>query len=662
AAATDPLTSVLNAAKFPGIRPQDVAGAWALHAGLTGRINTVTGSRNVDEITQKFEDFSPFTWRQAFQTGGLYFQDSFRVTPRLTLNYGFRWEISGAQHNTNNLYTSPTYEHLLGPSREPFRPGVIDGVADPQIFLRPSPYKADRVNPAPNFGFAWRPSGEGLLGKLFADKTAIRASYGITYFDEGLNTVQIRAGFNPGILQTIHLSPGPAFAPGSLLLRQGSIPPPQVHPASFTFPMAQSLFTFASGLSTTRDRLHTPYVQSWTFRIQRELSPDTVVEVRYVGNKSTHAWHSYALSETNIFENGFLQEFIYTQRNLEISGPTANFANRGLPGQVPLPIFETAFGARGSQPALPAASGFTSGTFLNQLALGNAGGLSNTLATNQNYICRLVGNSLKPCADTGFNAPGPYPINLFRGNPFVLAGPVTLLDDNSYSTYNGLQLELRRSLSRGLYLGANYTWSKTLTDLFNLNSQEASDNYLTLRNRDLDKSPAAFDLRHAFTAYWTWDLPFGRGRRWLSSNALLDRIVGGWGISGTHRLNSGQVYRLISGRTTFNNLADSGVLLNGVTLEEVQDALRSFGPGPNRNAATSERRLVGADGRANPQFLQAPTAPGQLGQILFLYGTPLMLNDLALLKFVPITERVKFSFQIEALNAFNHPVLGPVNA
>jgi hypothetical protein len=60
-------------------------------------------------------------------------------------------------------------------------------------------------------------------------------------------------------------------------------------------------------------------------------------------------------NEVNIFENGFLQEFKNAQQNLAISqaAGVANFANRGLPS-VPLPIFEAAFGARGSQPALSA--------------------------------------------------------------------------------------------------------------------------------------------------------------------------------------------------------------------------------------------------------------------------------------------------------------------
>jgi len=536
---------------------------------------------------------------------------------------------------------------------------VLDGIRDPQLTLRPYTYSGDKINPAPNFGFAWNPkSGGGWMGKLLGPKTVFRGSYGINYYDEGLNTISNRVSNNPGTTQAISLIPGmPGFQPGGLSLTS-AIPAPAANPSSFTFPLPQRLFTFLRALNTTQPALRTPYVQNWSFGMQREVGHGMVVEARYVGNKSTHLWHAYSLNETNIFENGFLQEFRSAQRNLAINaanGVPNNFANRSLPGQSPLPVLEAAFGARGSQAALPSGSGFTSGGFLDNLALGNAGAMANTMAVSNIYYCRLVGNTFSPCTDLGYNAPGPYPINLFRPNPFVTG--LTLLDDNSYSTYHGLQIEFRKAFGHGLTLNANYTWSKTLADLFNLDDQSAADNYFTLRNRDLDKGPTPFDLRHVFQGYWTYELPFGKNKAFLKSGGVLDRIAGGWKLSAIHRLHSGAVYRLTGGRSTFNNLADSGVILNGLSVSQLQDMMRSHRPGPNRNAYSADASLIGVGGRSNPQYLRSPSTPGEFGQIFYMYGTPLVINDLALEKVVPITERVSFSFQIEALNAFNHPVL-----
>lgn len=658
-AAGDPISSVISTTA--GLRSQDVPAAQALYANLVGRLSSVAGSLNVNEFTKQYERFAPITHRFAFQTAGFYLQDSYRVSTALTLNLGLRWELSGAIHNQNGITTPPDLANFYGPSTGLFQPGVLNGVADPQLEARPYTYSGDKINPAPNVGFAWNPKFDsGVLGKFFGTRTVIRGSYGINYYDEGINTISNRVTGNPGTTQSITLNPGmPGFTPGGLSLAS-TLPAPAVNPPSFAFPLPQRLFTFITGLNTTQPVMRTPYVQNWNFGVQREIAQGMVVEARYVGNKTTHAWHSYSLNETNIFENGFLTDFVNAKRNLEINraAGVTSFQNRGLPGQVALPLLEAAFGARGSQPALVAGSGYTNGTFINNLDLNNVGTFANTIATGSTglYYCRLVGSNFGPCAASGFNAPGPYPINLFRPNPFVTG--LTLLDDNSYANYHGLQLEFRKAFSHGLTVNANYTWSKALSDLFNLDDQSAADNYRTLRNRDLDKGPAAFDLRHDFKAYWNYALPIGKGRAFLNgAGPVLDRIVGGWQIAGIHRYNSGQVYSLTGSRNTFNNLTDSGVILNGVTVSELQDMLRTFRPGPSQNMAADER-LTGADGRANRNLLSVPSTPGVFGQFIYLYNTPLLVNNLALTKDVSITERIKFRFQVEALNAFNHPVIG----
>lgn len=212
-------------------------------------------------------------------------------------------------------------------------------------------------------------------------------------------------------------------------------------------------------------------------------------------------------------------------------------------------------------------------------------------------------------------------------------------------------------LRQCLTLNANYVWSKSLGDYFDLPDSDNSSNYTTLRNRNLDKQPSPFDLRHAFTAYWSYDLPFGRGQRFAGgANGFMNRIISGWTLGGIHRWNSGRAYMLTSGRGTFNQ-RDSGVILNGLTVAQLQDRMRQFSPGPNRNAYHVDPTLVAADGRANPQVLQVPATPGQLGQYIVLYGNPLVVNDMSLTKVVPITERLRFMLQAEATNILNHPVL-----
>lgn len=65
--------------------------------------------------------------------------------------------------------------------------------------------------------------------------------------------------------------------------------------------------------------LRTPYTQNWNLGIQREVSGRAVVEVRYLGNKFTHMWHYQNLNEVNIFESGFLPQFLQAQQNLSVN-------------------------------------------------------------------------------------------------------------------------------------------------------------------------------------------------------------------------------------------------------------------------------------------------------------------------------------------------------
>ena len=278
----DPVSAIFSAATIPGIRTTDLPTALLLYGFLTGRISSISGTNNIDENTHQYA-LAPVVRREAQTVSGVYAQDSWRASPRLTVNYGLRWEFTGTMHNTNGIYTNPTIENLLGPSKTPFKPGTLDGVRDPQIEQRSSPYTADLVNPAPNVGFAWSPAPEGgVLGKLFGNgKSVIRASAGVNYYDEGLIAFQTAAGGNPGLTQSLTLNPGqPGFAPGGLSL-SSPIPPLSTFPTAFQFPLPESLFTFARGFNTIDPDIRTPYILNWSIGLQRELAANAAFEARY---------------------------------------------------------------------------------------------------------------------------------------------------------------------------------------------------------------------------------------------------------------------------------------------------------------------------------------------------------------------------------------------
>jgi hypothetical protein len=654
---------------LPGINPTnntDVNNALNLYAFLTGRITSVSVATNVDETTKEYRQFSEGMQRYAFTTFGLYFQDSFRIRPSLTLNYGLRWQFDGDIHSGNDLLSQPSGSNFFGPSTGLFQPGVLSSNQNPQFEQVIHPYKRDYMNPAPNLGFAWNPSGDrGWIGRLLGDrKTVIRGAYSITYYNEGLNSISNSLSGGRGLTQTGTAANAVNFPVGTLELRHPA-PTIPVSPAKFGFPIAQNSFSSPVGGNYINPELKSPYVQTWSLGFQRQLTRSMVFEMRYVGNKTTHMWHRQNIQETNIFENGFLNEFIQAKKNLDINdanGRPQTFANNNLPGQAPLPIFQTAFGAIGNQPALSAGQGFGNATFIQNLNQGTAGTLANTLATSAANFCRLVGNKVASCVTAGFNVAGQYPINFFQANPYL--STLTYQDSNGDNNYNALQVEVRRQYSNGVLLGANYTWSHAMGSILNETDQAAGYTWYTYRNARLNYGPSPFDRRHVFNAYWTYDLPFGKGRRFLSNNEVLDRIVGDWTISGRETIASGNPLLLNGLRNTVNNLTQAGVVFGGgFTPEQLQKALSTVAGGFSRTAlisdvasiATITQTATASTSQVNPSLYSPASTPGQYAAFVYLRQNNLYTLDMSINKDIRINERLRVTLRLVALNFLNHP-------
>jgi hypothetical protein len=110
---------------------------------------------------------------------------------------------------------------------------------------------------------------------------------------------------------------------------------------------------------------------------------------------------------------------------------------------------------------------------------------------------------------------------------------------------------------------------------------------------------------------------------------------------------------------TFNDYADGGVVLNGITRSQLQNAVGVYHVGSANGGYVDiinpKYLLTPTGGGANPAYLSSNTNPGTIGQIIYLYGPHQIYNDMSLSKRIPITERIRMSLQVEALNVFNHP-------
>jgi len=692
---TDPVNNILSQTSgvFPAISTttSDISNAVALYSLLTGRISSYSTSFNVDETTHAYKQYAPLMQRFALNTLGLFVKDSWRVLPNLTVNFGLHWELDGAIQNTNGIDSWPTDQY--GPSYANFQPGNLNASYNPVVNIKGSVYSPSKVTPGPNIGLAWTPQAEGLMGRILGhNKTVIGASYGMQYYSEGLNTISNLQCCNVGTTQSASAAAAISANPG--IYSPSTAAPPMVYnPGSFT--TTSSLMGYPTNGGTTvyyaNPDLKAPYVQSWNLRVQRELSPGTILDVRYVGNKATHMWHYQNINETNIFENGFLQEFMNAQNNLAIANgisvaqltalPTPkltvnNFSNQGKAGQLNLPIFQAAFGANGSQTALSTSSGFGSSTFITYLEQGNVGSFASSLASTSSgtTYCRLVGSNFTPCANAGYTQSNGYPMNFFRANPY--ANSVYYQNDDGNSNYNALQVELRKALKHGLLLDAHFTWSKTLANMNNLSDQTATYTLRTLRNGHLDYGPTSFDHRETAVVYFQYDLPFGKDK-WVNvQNRVLRGIVGGWTLGDQTSIISGSPNILSCGRYTFNATADGGCLFgSGMNIKQLLNRTATFASYTSSSGATIQARQFdpscncfhtniadiapspggGGNGSVLPQYFQPFDAAGVLGPRVFYYGKTGYTLNLSLTKAVRIRERISLRFFAEASNFLNHP-------
>ncbi len=676
--ARDALTKqAIQAAAGPGAPlPTDAewASARALYALLAGRISNFSGRHAYLPDTGAYASGSTpnpsgvaySTLDELLTSFGVFAQDSWRLKPNFTVNMGLRWDFVSPDIDRTGKYHSLTPQDLYGPTGvgNLFNPGAasLTGTYDPVYTAREAAYGHWNVTPQPAVGIAWTPRSNGSFFErmLGGDKSVLRASYSFRRFTMPQQFVwDMGSSYGIGFYQNFSSSPGTSgaqgtFMPGSIALGGPGYLPQScattpTAPACYVYSpqqyakvisMKESTFVGGAAAAINND-IRQPYTQSWSVGVQRQLGAGRAIEIRYNGNITRNQWLAMDVNEVNIFENGFLNEFKSAQSNLKINqaAGVTSFANRGLPGQANLPIM-TAAGIS-----------FTNSTFINNLANGQAGSFANTLATNRDYFCRMVGSTFQPCGSS-YGAGAGYPINFWLANPFALGSwtGASYMSDEGYSNYNGLQVEFRQRQWHGLTATANYTLSKTM-GVATAGDWTGSYNQFTIRDLSTSYAPMGTDRRHVVHVNAIYELPFGKGKKWLADNSALDKFVGNWTVSTIITWQSGTPFRITGNNNTFNNKRDGGLVLNGITPQDIQDKVGLYW-----NSAGQPYFLppdwvaqVKADGT-----LSSNTTPGTWGQIFYLHGPYQTFCDIGVSKAVQIKGSVRFKFQVEMLNAFNN--------
>jgi hypothetical protein len=602
-------------------------------------IQTFSNGTTTGYIQSFTQDSIQHRYYQSYQIAEPYFQDDWRIKPRLTLNLGLRvslfgtyrekyhnaWNWEADKFNATRWAVDPFSGVLLDKTASstpvPYNlntfslnSGVINDLGLVQCGVNGTPsgcMKGHLFNPAPRVGFAWDPKGDG--------RTSIRGGYGI-FFEHGTgdeaNTGSLEAS-SPVVLSMTQPLPlnypcignvgyGAAFDPTNSAC---TLDP--AHPA----PPAGSLYPLdVTGIPT---KAVWPYAQQWSFGLQRELAPDIVANIAYVGSKGTHLTVERQLNQLPPLpasENPFGPNEPLTIADCNVS-----------------PVVGAAHPGDGTTP------------FLLQ---------SGTIVTPQNpAYTYLQAACTSPYVPNVNSLPRPYPG----------LGRVLSLQNVANSSYHAMQFTLRRS--RGpLTAGLSYTYSHSIDD-----ASDRSDPIL-VNSYDLreNKASSSFDERHLLNLSYLYQVP--NFARWFWESAVeapkpdaaspgstccskaLEQLFGGWEISGVTLYQSGTPFTVVnSAGNTGISLTDNAGVSSGLGaaasypdvihgLAKPAGNYQSFGPLlENPSEFVAPRGLT--FGNAGRNFLNNPSR----------------LNfDVSLLKHFKIRESSELQFRAEFFNIFNH--------
>jgi len=567
---------------------------------------------------------------------GVFWQDSWKIRPTLTLNYGVRYDLE----------IPPT-----------FKPITPLGQAGYKILGLQKGIQTDSNNVQPRIGMAWDPKGDG--------KTVVRASYGIFYDhpllalyflgdgSDGSSSGQLAfpgtgtcagAG-NPANLNAIPVfqglinTPGCLPGPAALTPALGYLPNQQQF-TSLNFP--QSLFLnqnyLAAGFPVFFQPFGYPqaknfvfaYSQQANFTIERDLGHGFAFSLAYNFNGGRHLNHP-------VNANAQRGDLLVANYNAALLDPTHSYANVGGPlgvGSGPSSLGFTPCGVNSKdQPWISAAlTSFFRPSGLNP-------SIANALTTAGAGACvQEFPQVLQFFQASGLNVAD---INT-TCNPATLSGCVPFADmdanySNGSSVYHGLSANLRKRFGNHYEFLASYTWSHAIDD--------STDLQATLTPQDsfypgLDRSNSDFDQRHRFVFSGVYQT----GK--VGGDGLAGKLLSDWTFAPLIDLGSGRPFNIITGNG--DNLQESS--LTGRPNTFVNPACTALGNNPVASKFSPTK------------VLQEPCLANFNGTLLSLDGnlgrnaglTPwTAFDDLRISRKIFLSERFSMDFIVDMFNLAN---------
>jgi len=579
-----------------------------------------------------------------------YVQDSWRMRPNFTFNYGVRWSTSTPVYEKNGLQVVPNVS--LTDYFNQRRASADQGVpfTDPITFVLGGKannadgyYKQDWNNFAPSISFAWSPNLGKFLGK--DGKAVIRSGFRVTYDRIGsqlavnfdLNNL---AGFtsarniNANTFDVLEGELGPQFTGFNPAVRTlpfpGSTGP---IPTTLAFPLTVPSDEDQRIEVSLDQGITTPYNYSFNFSYGREIGKGLSFEASYVGRWARNLLASRDIMQLNNIRDPQSGLSYYDAINALVQ---YGYAGREI-GSIPdIPFFNNLF------PNMPDWWGDISLT-PTQAAYAFVAPESVGGAEVRDYtFLQLLWDDAPGCTTCPFGG-GPARVNNMFYQPQF--GALSAFSTVAHSNYNALQLSVRQRLRDDITFDFNYTYGHSLDNASGLQNANSYGTAFIVNALFPDQNYATsdFDARHIINANWVIGLPVGRGKRFLSnSGGVLEQVFGGWQSTGIFRWNSG-----LPIQTPFDCCVwatNWNVQSNGVRVQPVQSSPTANGPDGQPNVFSDPAAVYQSFRNARP---------GEVGDRNVLRGQGYISLDMGLYKSFRIKEGQSLQFRWEVFNVTN---------
>ena len=580
----------------------------------------------------------------------LYLQDVWKARRNLTITAGVNWGVTLAPTESGGLQSTLVYADSNTPVNgqqyiQSRRANLESGtIYNPLLGVSPVNSLADPFHGIMRQSF-WKTAGPRIaVAWQVNPATVVRGGYSLVY-DRTSAVTSVLSGLLAGGLADIDTCGGPVFS-GTGAVCSGTTTNPatafRIGKDGSTVPLpsptADPIPLIPQGSSLSRsfgaDSWLTPaFSHVVDFTVQHALPHNLFLEVGYIGRFSRNLSQDAQYNAADYLEKDpasgqtYAQAFDAMDRSFILGTPLA-----------PQPFFENLMATSGPNAVC------TKGT------------------------CTALASLLMPsvgAGDLGFfdylmNLPGVFgPAGAFAtptsNNQIFENAQVT---DGGFSDYHAGIVTLRKAMSHGLQFQFNYTWSHAIGD------QTANQQYIYSANSpyhlNLDKSGEPFDHRHTITAFWFYELPFGKGKAFSTSNGILDRIIGGWSTSGIFNFFTGAPFCVEDDSGNYGSFfpVDCAVLSGGIPAVTSGATTASGLPSWGRHAQPNGSENLFANPTAVYNSLQFPLLSSQ-NQVPHdqMHQFNYWNVDFSLGKKFPITEKIGMVLTADAFNIFNHTTL-----